>query len=56
MVDVKDGEERSSPQPRHCPVCNGPARKYMPPMLDLKRSRTVQLYRCDPCEKVIWDD
>jgi hypothetical protein len=25
-------------------------------LLDVKRAKLVPVYRCDPCQKEIWDD
>jgi uncharacterized protein with PIN domain len=38
-----------------CPSCAAPARFNMS-LLDVKRDKSVRLYRCDRCQKIIWDE
>jgi hydrogenase maturation factor len=42
------------PQPGpSCPNCKTPSR-YITSMLDVKRDRSVLIYRCDSCREEIW--
>ena len=57
MVDERSNERaiQSPTNERHCPDCAALAR-FTTSLLDVKRGKTVRLYRCDPCQKEIWDE
>jgi transposase-like protein len=57
MVDGYSNERtiQSSTTEKHCPSCAALAR-FTTSLLDVKRGKTVRLYRCDSCQKEIWDE
>jgi transposase-like protein len=56
MVDLatSDQDVPQKTDPR-CPSCAASARFRMS-LLDVKQGKLVRLYRCDRCQKEIWDE
>ncbi|MDH6261550.1 hypothetical protein [Bradyrhizobium sp. BR13661] len=56
MTETREAEHhvpgRAPPGPS-CPACKTPSR-YINSMLDVRRERSVLIYRCDACRKDIW--
>jgi hypothetical protein len=57
MTTVDPGERGvlQPPPAKPCPKCANPARFAMS-LLDVRNDRFVRVYRCDPCQKEIWDE
>jgi hypothetical protein len=58
MNAVDQGEQWRPHQPppaKHCPKCANPVRFAMS-LLDVRNDKFVRVYRCDPCQKEIWDE
>jgi len=56
VMDQREAAHLSprAPQPGPpCPQCKMPAR-YFTSLLDVKRNRSVLIYRCDGCREEIW--
>ncbi|MDN4986659.1 hypothetical protein KUL72_12555 [Bradyrhizobium arachidis] len=56
MTDKTEVEDyrpgRAQPRPS-CPTCKTPSR-YITSMLDVRRDRSILIYRCDTCREEIW--